>query len=124
MDIYQATDILKTLAGGIDPNSGELFPQQSPYNHPEIIRALFCAINFIGSAKKPKKSLEEKQADNLNRGLPKNAGLPWTDDLKASLAKDYAESLSVEQLAKKFERTRGAITAELERQGLINDAMS
>lgn len=124
MDIYQATDVLKALASGIDPNSGELFPQQSPYNNPETIRALFCAINFIGSAKKPKKSLEEKQADNLNRGLPKNAGLPWTDDMRNALAKGYANALPIEQLATEFERSRGAIIAELERQGLIKDDMS
>ena len=38
-------DILQALAPGTDPITGEVFPTDSPYIQPAIIRALFFAIN-------------------------------------------------------------------------------
>ena len=34
-------EMLQALAAGTDPVIGEIFPADSPYNQPEIIRALF-----------------------------------------------------------------------------------
>ena len=43
MDISEARAIIKTLAKGVDPFTGEVFAEDSPYNHPQVIRALFAA---------------------------------------------------------------------------------
>jgi len=40
-------EILQALAAGTDPITGEVFPADSPYNQPEIIRALFFAISQL-----------------------------------------------------------------------------
>jgi hypothetical protein len=65
-----------------------VLPNESPYNSPDVIRALFSTIahNKITQKKQPKfkKSIEEKQSDNTEKGLPKNAGLPWTEEQKMS----------------------------------------
>ena len=34
METTEARVIVKTLAQGIDPTTGEVFPQNSPYNDP------------------------------------------------------------------------------------------
>jgi len=77
MDINNSVQVLQTLANGVDPVTGEVFPSDSPYNNPDVIRALFTCIQHIKNPpKKVKKLTEEKQTDNLNKGLPKNTGIP------------------------------------------------
>jgi hypothetical protein len=65
-----------------------VLPNESPYNSPDVVRALFSTIahNKITQKKQPKfkKSIEEKESDNTEKGLPKNAGLPWTEEQKMS----------------------------------------
>ena len=116
MDINRAVEILHSLANGIDPTTSKTLPSNSLYNNPDIIRALFICTQYVRS-----QQLEEKQAINLGRGLPKNAGLPWTDDLKRELASDFKAGYSPAALANKFGRSKGAITSELRKQGLISD---
>ncbi len=122
MDIESSVKVLETLANGIDPITWEVFPPDSPYNNPDVIRALFNCVQHIKSPpKKAKKSFKEKQEDNLKKGLPKNAGMPWTDELKAELASDFQSGLSPSELKIKYERTKGSIVSELKKQGLIAD---
>ena len=40
MERQAAMQLLNTLAQGIDPHSGESFPADSPYQHPDTVRAL------------------------------------------------------------------------------------
>ncbi|WP_181902170.1 hypothetical protein [Thalassotalea euphylliae] len=40
MEHDQIVETLSTLANGVDPATGEVFPQESPYNQPNVIRAL------------------------------------------------------------------------------------
>lgn len=119
MELEKAKEIVRLLADGIDPTTGEVFPKESPYNDPVVIRALFTVIESLKEMPKPKKTIEQKQQDNLDSGRPRNAGLPWTEELKAEIASKYQSGISVIELSRYFERTRGAIESELTRQGLI-----
>lgn len=47
MDSQRATEILSILAEGIDPITGEVFPEESPYQNVQIIRALHKAIKAL-----------------------------------------------------------------------------
>lgn len=85
--------ILEALASGIDPISGEVFETGSPYNHPEVIRALFFALNGL-------KAVVEKG----------NQGLAWTEE-GALLAERFADGIKVTELARLHSRTYGAIKA-------------
>lgn len=38
----EAKKIIETLANGMDPKTGRLFPEQSVFNNPLVIRALFA----------------------------------------------------------------------------------
>ena len=40
MENSKALRIIKILADGVDPTTGEVFDQNSPYQNPDVIRAL------------------------------------------------------------------------------------
>jgi hypothetical protein len=119
MEIREAQSIVRTLAQGIDPNTGEVFAPDSPYNEQKIIRALFTVHDFVRQARKPRMSAGEKRQENLDLGRPRNYGLPWTDDARSQVAKGFESDKTIEELAVILERTQGAIRAELIRQGLL-----
>ena len=122
MELYQAVQMIESVANGINPENGEAFPADSPYNSPSIIRALFTCTQHIKHAPaKNKKTAEEKQAENKSKGLPKNTGLPWTKEVKAELASLYKAGRNPANLAQKFERSKYAILLELKKQGLISE---
>ena len=123
MDTY--LKIVEALANGIDPITGEILPSESPYNHPDVIRALFTTLDLMKNpekkAPKVKKTPEQKQAENIENGLPRNAGLPWTDEQRADLAQQFSSGEEIKMLAEIHGRTNGAITSELKKQGLIEE---
>ena len=114
---------LKALASGIDPITGEPYEPSSTYNQPQVIRALFYALERISSVEhsspRPKMTLEEKQQANLDKGVPLNAGLPWTDETREEVAKRFSNNETIGDIAKALGRTHSAIRSELIRQGLI-----
>ncbi len=122
--------IVEALANGIDPITGELLPRESPYNHPDVIRALFTTLGLVKnpSKKSPpkktpkvKKSPEQKQVENIENGLPKNAGLPWTDEQRVALVEQFLSGQEIKVLAEVHGRTDGAIKSELKKQGLLQE---
>ena len=119
MELDEAKQIVTALANGIDPTTGEVLPQESPYNDPTVIRALFTVIGSLKTVKKSNQTDEQKQQGNIDNGKPKNAGIPWTKELKAEVASKYLSGTSIHKLARYFERTTGAIVSELTKQGLI-----
>ena len=70
---------------------------------------------------KVKKTLEQKQTENLENGLPKNAGLPWTEEQKNDVAEQFKSGKLVSVLANEFGRTNGSINSELKKKGLIEE---
>ena len=102
MEIDQAQEIVKLLANGVDPNTGEVFADDSPYNSPEVVCALFTVLNHI---KQPNKS-------SAAESRPPNAGRPWRDELRQEVAKLFRQGKSIAELAQHFGRTRGAIKSE------------
>jgi hypothetical protein len=95
-------EILQALAAGTDPVTGEVFPADSPYNQPEIIRALFFAINQLEAL--------------AGKG---NQGLAWGEEEDNLLTQRFSEGIKITQLAKLHSRTYGAIKARLLKLGLL-----
>lgn len=112
---------MRFAAGGVHPSTGARIPADSPYNHPEIIRALYTCINQVkATPKKPfKVSSEEKQKENLAGGKPRFAGCPWTGDQKERLGSLFQAGVKPPEIARQLERTTGAIVAELNKEGLM-----
>ncbi|WP_189000612.1 HRDC domain-containing protein [Deinococcus roseus] len=71
MESREALRILQLLADGVDPHSGEVFEDTSPYQHPQVVRALFYAVGAIESLSgeiapvlgKPQKSSNSSKPD-------------------------------------------------------------
>jgi len=122
MELNKAKETIEILADGTNPATGEVLSRESPYNDPIVIRALFTILDSIKAIKQPSRTPEQRQNDNVENGRPRNAGLPWTAELRAEAAAKFKQGSSVEELAESFERTSGAITSELVKQGLIDAA--
>ena len=120
MEITEARSIVKTLAQGVDPTTGEVFPPDSPYNHPNTIRALFKVVELAWPPGRSKLSVDERRQRNIERGLPRNAGLPWSDDHREAVADGFKNGRTIRELADAFERSLTAINAELIRQELVS----
>jgi hypothetical protein len=119
MELNQSRRIVNTLAQGVHPTTGEVFPPESPYNDPEVIRALFFVLESVKVTRGPKKSIEERRRDNLELGRPRNAGLPWTEEDRALVKSRFQAGTSIENLAAELERSSAAIVAEVIRQDLV-----
>ena len=103
----RAVAILKTLANGVDPATGEVFPAESPYQNAEVVRALYEAVRVL-------------QRPQRRSGIPSNVGKPWTEDEDRRLAAAHEMRMSVSQIAQEFGRTRAGIEARLEKLGLVS----
>jgi hypothetical protein len=103
--------ILELLANGINPVNNEVFPPDHPCQHPEVIRALFNAVTVV---KKSYFIFQKK----MNPVEPAKKGVPWTKEEDRNLIDAFKENPSLEQLAKKHERSRTAIETRLVKLGL------
>jgi len=122
MELNKAKETIEILADGINPSTGEVLPREGPYNDPAVIRALFTILDSIKAIRPPGRTVEQRQNDNVENGKPRNAGLQWTTELRTEAAEKFKQGSSVHELADSFERTPGAITSELVKQGLIDAA--
>ena len=110
-DTHRALSVVRSLADGVDPATGEEYPADSPYQQPQIIRALFAATQALEL---------EAQRRRRQTGLPDNSGKPWTADEDRRLLDGFAGKKTPTQLAEDHERTLGAIRARLIKHGKIS----
>ena len=106
MDITRARDIVRSLAEGVDPSTGEVLPGENVYNTPEVIRALYTILEV--TAPKPAQPLNPLR----------NAGKLWTELEDDKLREEFAEKIKISDIAKEHGRTYGAIESRLEHLGL------
>jgi len=98
------------LADGTNPFTGEIFPDDSPYQHPEMVRALHKAIELLEV---------EATRERKRKHLPENTGKPWTDEEDNQLISEFESNLRIPEIAERHKRTTGGIQARLERLGKI-----
>ena len=119
MDTEKAIEVLENLANGISPLDGEVFPYDSLYNHPLVIRAMFICLGAIRIPRR-RKSLRHRQENNLAKGLPRNSGMPWSEELLMELVEQYSAAVQPPELAAKYERSQASIVAQLIRRGAMS----
>jgi hypothetical protein len=110
--------ILNALAGGVHPATGEQFPADSPYQHPDTVRALVEAVRAVegGRAPAPAAAVERKPATPPESG----AGSRWTTEEEERLAAAFDSGNTVGDLARMHNRTLAAIEARLLKLGKID----
>jgi hypothetical protein len=112
MDETKTVAILSALANGVNPLTGEIFSADSPYQQPEVVRALFAALEHFKQVEKPK----PKQRTDT----PSNVGKPWSDDEDRRLLADFDRGRKPSELARDLGRTLAGIEARLERHGKLS----
>ena len=104
--------IVRALARGIDPMTGETLPAHHLCQQPATIRALGAVLAELeaGSA-----GLHSRR--NATQGA--KAGTPWDPADDEALVQAFDRGEAVAKLAQDFQRSRGAINARLVRLGKI-----
>jgi len=111
MELAQALAVVRSLANGVDPESGEIFPPESAYQRPQIVRALYEAA----AALERQERFERRKAQ-----MPQKTGEPWTEDEDRKLLAAFDAGRALQELASAHERTMGAVRARLLKYGRIN----
>lgn len=106
MELAKAREIIRILADGVDPATGEVLPAESVYNSPEVIRALFAVLEATAP-------ISTTQLDSH-----RNAGNPWTSTEDDMLKEEFTAKISISDIAKEHGRTYGAIESRLDHLGL------
>jgi hypothetical protein len=111
MESTQALAVVRSLANGVDPESGEVFPAESAYQRPLVVRALYEAAAAL-------ERIERFQRRKSQ--LPQKTGEPWTEDEDRKLLAAFDSGRALQELAAAHERTMGAVRARLLKYGRIN----
>ena len=110
MEDLQALVILRSLANGVDPESGQFLDPENPIQRPQTVRALAAAV----------RALERTERQDRRRSLaPSRAMAPWTMNEERQLLERFDAGMSPRELAAKHQRGPKAIKARLMKLGQL-----
>lgn len=118
MERLQTLTILNALANGIHPATGQQFPADSPYQHPDTVRALFTAVRALENTStraEPATSPKARAA-----AVPTNIGSRWTPEEEQRLTAGFDAGKRVSELAAQHGHSIAAIEARLLKLGKID----
>ena len=110
MNQTEALGIVRSLANGVDPASGEVFPQDSAYQRADTVRALFAAAQALELAERA----ERRRVD-----LPAKTGQPWSEEEDRGLLASFDAGRGLAELASAHQRTQTGIRARLVKYGRL-----
>ncbi len=116
MDTKEALQVVRALADGVDPCTGEVFPDDSPYQHPRVVRALFAAVRALEESES-RRAKEERH--RIEKQLPDNAGKSWERREDEELIIAFEAGMKIKEMAHKHQRTEGSIQSRLVKLGKI-----
>jgi DNA-binding NarL/FixJ family response regulator len=108
MDADKSLKIIHALANGVDPHTGEEYSPDSPYLHPQTVRALYMAVEAMERSKERAKKTEDRK-----KGLPGNAGKAWEAEEEQRMLKTFDGGKSIKEIAEMHQRTESAILSRL-----------
>jgi hypothetical protein len=111
MELQIARQIIDTLAQGIHPVTGEAMPEDSPYNAPPVIRALFTVSQALAE--------QQSIAPATVHRAPVNAGKSWSAEEDAELVTGFERGAELKDLAAELGRTRFGVEQRLMKLGKI-----
>ena len=110
MQLDAALPIVRALADGVNPVTGEAYPEHSPYAEPRTLRALYSAVDLMQ---------KEVEREKRRERLPANFGKPWTEGEDRALVAEFDGSLAIPDIARRHARTQSSIRLRLEKLGKI-----
>ncbi len=112
MQAQQAQTILKALADGCHPRTGEAFPDDSAYQDPLAVRALHFALDNLKATEDKATAIVEKSTNK-----PSRSGKPWTPDEEAIVLAGFEAGEDLADIGRKIQRSSVAVTARLVKLG-------
>lgn len=113
MQLDVALPIVRALADGVNPITGEAYPDHSPYAEPRTLRALYAAVDVLQ---------KEVERERRRERLPANFGKPWTDAEDGVLVAEFDAGKALGIIATKHQRTQSSVRLRLEKLGKIQPA--
>ena len=110
MQVEAALPIVRALADGVNPVTGETYPDQSPYAEPRTLRALYSAVESMQ---------KELDREKKKRSLPANFGNVWTQEEDIQVEHEYDAGMPMGEIARRHQRTQSSIRLRLEKLGKI-----
>lgn len=110
MQIEAALPIVRALADGVNPITGEAYPDHSPYAEPRTLRALYAAVDLMQ---------REVDREKRKERLPANFGKPWTEEEDKSVMASFDKGVTLVEIARKHARTQASCRLRLEKLGKI-----
>lgn len=110
MNASEALGIVRALASGVDPVSGEALPEESSYQRPQVVRALYEAAAALE---------RDERAERKRAALPPKTGAAWSEEEDRRLLAAFDAGRALAEVAAEHERTQGAIRARLVKYGQL-----
>lgn len=114
MDESKALAIVSALANGVNPLTGEVFTTDSPYQSPDVVRALYISVRALEAS--------AKRRSRARGRLPGNAGKPWSEEEDNRLLSEFDHGRALAEIAQAHQRTQAGIQARLEKHGRLQSA--
>lgn len=112
VDANRAAQLLRVLADGVDPITGDVVGPASPLQHPDVVRALYAGVEALGRT-------GEETVRPASR--PGRAGRSWDAREDEDLVAQFEAGASAADLAASHQRSTGAVRARLVRLGTVED---
>jgi len=106
MEIQEALQIVRKLADGIHPETGEVLQTNCLYQQPQAVRALHRAAGAL--------EFQDEQ-ERAKKFLPANAGKSRSNQEDAQICDELRRGINLQEIAKTHNRTIGSIIARLVR---------
>lgn len=110
MKTAEALGIVRSLANGVDPATGEVFAADSPYQRADTVRALFAATQALERAER----VESRKGE-----LPANSGTPWTEEEDRRLLASFDAGRGLAEIAGAHARTQAGVRGRLVKYGRL-----
>jgi hypothetical protein len=107
MEIQEALKIMRALANGVNPQTGEALEAASVCRQAETVKALNRALGALA------------QLEQRERTRPVNAGRTWTRTEDTQVCEEVRRGIDFHEIAKTHSRTVGSIVARLVKLGKI-----
>ena len=107
MDIHEALKIMRALATGTNPETGEAFEANAVCRKPSVAKALNQGLSALLKQ-------EERERFKLT-----NTGGYWSREEIAKLFDEVYQGLDFHEIAQRHNRSEGSIVARLIRLGKI-----
>lgn len=102
MELQEALEIVRRLADGLHPATGQTLPDHSLYQHPQAVRALQHAVNALE---------HQDRRRRVRSSMMPNTGKPWSDEEDGRLSDELRRGAALQEIATAHCRKVGSIIA-------------